>query len=294
VIALARALGPPSAPASESLPLAPVSFPEVEPWVETAMFGTVADLRHLLDGGLSPNATMRAGGVPLLSLVAPDREKMRLLLDRGADVNARSQSRFTPLMVAAQFQQAGEAIRLLLERGAQVRLPEATATPFANAFPLFIASHGGNADVLPALHKAGDRLDVEGLAIGNTPRTPLVLAVTLNRSEVVRTLLDLGAPVDQARTNGRTALAAAILNHRVPLVRLLLERGANVNLVDATGMTPLMYAATTDFGDANVVDLLLAAGARTDMRDKEGMTALDRARRYGNTHLIPSLERAQP
>ena len=293
VMALGRAVGQPTAPAPDTLPLASLAEPDVEPWVERAVFGTVSDLRKLLDEGLSPNATMTSGRVPLLSLVAPDVVKMRLLIDRGADVNARSQTRFTALMVAAQFQGAGDAIRLLLDHKAQVTAPEGSGTPLANAYPLFIATHGGNADVLAALHKAGDRLDAEALAIGNTPRTPLALAVTLNRGEVVQTLLDLGAPVDQRRPNGRTALAAAILNNRAPLVHLLLERGADVNLVDGTGMTPLMYAATTDFGDSTIVNLLLAAGARTDVRDSEGLTALERARRDRNGHVIAALEKVQ-
>ena len=65
----------------------------VEPWVETMLFGSVADVRKLLDGGLSPNAATKSGGTTALMMAAPDVEKMRLLLDRGADVNARAQSR---------------------------------------------------------------------------------------------------------------------------------------------------------------------------------------------------------
>ena len=40
--------------------------------------------------GSSPNAATKSGGTTALMMAAPDVEKMRLLLDRGADVNARA------------------------------------------------------------------------------------------------------------------------------------------------------------------------------------------------------------
>ena len=64
----------------------------VEPWVEPMLFGSVADVRRLLDGGLSANAATKSGGTTALMMAAPDVEKMRLLLDRGADVNARARA----------------------------------------------------------------------------------------------------------------------------------------------------------------------------------------------------------
>jgi ankyrin repeat protein len=54
-------------------------------------------------------------------------------------------------------------------------------------------------------------------------------------------------------------------------------------------MTPLLYAASIDFGSPAMIDMLLKAGARTDTKTKEGKTALELARQYRHTHLIPSL-----
>ena len=80
-------------------------------------------------------------------MAAPDVEKMTLLLDRGANVNARAASRFSALMVAAQYQEADAAINLLLDRGAQVAAP-AEGAPVFNANPFFLASYAGNAKSL--------------------------------------------------------------------------------------------------------------------------------------------------
>jgi len=99
----------------------------------------------------------------------------------------------------------------------------------------------------------------------------------------------LGAPVD--RTDARiTPLVKAVLGDQVEMARFLISKGADVNHVDGNGMTPLLYASSIDFGSPAMIDMLLKAGARTDMKTKEGKTALDLARQYKHTHLIPALE----
>jgi hypothetical protein len=41
-----------------------------------------------------------------------------------------------------------------------------------------------------------------------------------------------------------------------------------------------------------MIDLLPKSGARADAKTKEGLTALDLARKYKHTHLIPSLDKS--
>ena len=79
-MALARVLEP----ASNAQPSAVTAGEPtaIEPWAETVLFGTVAELKKLLDDGLDPNATTKTGGTTLLMMAAPDVAKMRLLADR--------------------------------------------------------------------------------------------------------------------------------------------------------------------------------------------------------------------
>jgi ankyrin repeat protein len=289
IVALSYALGP-GRPVE--LPVFPEAAPSnVEPWAETVLFGTAADVARLLDGGLDPNAATKAGGTTALMMAAPDVEKMRLLLDRGANVNARAKTRFSTLMVAAQYQDSEAAINLLLDRGAQVG-PPADGAPVFNANPFFLASYAGNARVLKRLLSAGSKLDDSMLVIGTSRSTPMLGAFKMGDMEVARTLLDLGAPVDFADGNGITMLGRAVLNNELEMARMLIDRGANVNVGDKLGMTPLLWAANIDFGDSAMVDLLLTSGARTGERNKDGLTALELARKYGHASLIRSLERA--
>jgi len=290
VMALSYALEP-------ARPVPPPALPEteptnVEPWVETMIFGTRDEVRRLLDSGLSANAATKSGGTTALMLAAPDVDKMTLLLDRGADVNARANSRFSALMVAAQYQEGDAAINMLLDRGAQVAAPVAGA-PVFNANPFFLASYAGNAKSLKRLLASGGKLDEAMIAIGTSRTTPMLGAFKFGDVEVARTLLDLGAPVDFADGNGITMLGRAALNNDIEAARMLISRGANVNVVDKLGMTPLLWAANIDFGDTAMIDLLLQSGAKADVRNKDGLTPLELARKFAHTNLIPAFERAK-
>jgi ankyrin repeat protein len=289
VRAIALALQP--AAAAPRLPLAEIQPDLVEPWVETVMFGSADDLRTLLDEGLDPNAATKAEGLTPLMLAVPDVEKVRLLVDRGANVNARSRARFSALLVAAQYREATASIRELLARGARVASGSGRDRAAADAYPTFLAAQTGNAEILPELRQAGDALDAPALMFGGGPVPPLLAAAFFDHLEVGRTLLDLGAKADPPDQRFDSALVAAVCGNDVDFARLLIERGADVNRADDQGMTPLMFAAVADFGDSAMVDLLLASGARTTGRDKAGRSAGDYAQQYGHSQLITRLTR---
>jgi hypothetical protein len=54
-------------------------------------------------------------------LAQPDIEKTRLLLDRGANLNALSKSKYSALMLGCLYQGGTPAARLLLDRGVRMR-----------------------------------------------------------------------------------------------------------------------------------------------------------------------------
>ena len=208
-------------------------------------------------------------------------------------MNARSKTRYNALLVAAQYRNSSPAIRLLLDRGAEVLPPKGQGTPLFSARPLFLAAYAGNAEILPALKKAGDKVDARMAVLGQEPTTPLSSGAQIGNIDVVRALLDLGAPVDQGEDvdGGPTALDRAVLGNNLEIAKLLIQHHANVNHRDNDGMTPVLYAASIDFGDSEMIDLLLNSGAKREARTREGLTALDLARKYEHTDLVPSLAR---
>ncbi|HWF11826.1 MAG TPA: ankyrin repeat domain-containing protein [Bryobacteraceae bacterium] len=265
IMALSTALGTPDA---NALGAWKQEVSNAEPWAETVLFGSVTDLKKLLDGGFDPNSATKSGGTTALMMAAPDAEKVKLLIDGGANVNARAKSGFSALMVAALYRD-GAAARELLAHGADV-----SGTPS----PLMLATTVGNAEILKPLHDAGAPLD----------RT-VVAAVRVGKAEAVKTLLDIGAKVDEPDGADITPLERAVLANEIDIARLLIARGANVNHVGRTGMTPLLYAASIYYGDSGMIALLLKSGARKNAVTKEGLSAAALAVKYGNTGLAASL-----
>jgi ankyrin repeat protein len=287
VIALAQTLPRVEA----SLPPMKEAEPQgIEPWMETMLFGGVADVKRLLDGGLDPNAATKPAGTTALMLAAPDIDKMRLPLDRGAKADARAANRYSALLVAANYPGSSAAMNLLLDRGATVRLPKGRGAPLFNANPILLAAFAGNVDMIDRLHKAGDPVDDKMYLLGMFPVTPLLMLATTHRTDSTRALLDAGARVDETDDDGITALSWAAISNRLDLAKLLIQRGADVNHVDKKGMTPLLYAASIDFGDSAMTNLLLKSGAEPNARTPQGLAALDLARKYKHTHLVASLQ----
>ncbi|MBV9082625.1 MAG: ankyrin repeat domain-containing protein [Acidobacteriaceae bacterium] len=290
VIALCRALGPSQ---SSSQVLAEAEPAGTEPWVETLLFGSVEDVKKLLHSGFDPNSSTKLGGVTALMLATPDVDKMKLLLEHGANADARSRNKFSALLVAAQYPDSNAAMNLLLDHGAKVRMPSGQGAPLFNAFPIILAAMSGNSEMIGRLVKEGDRIDDKMNLLGMFPITPLLSLATTDRTGTVVALLDAGARVDEMDGDGLTSLSWAAIANRIEMARLLIGRHADVNHVDKKGMTPLLYAASIDFGDSAMVDLLLQSGADARARTPEGLTAVELAQKYKHTHLLASLERPQ-
>jgi ankyrin repeat protein len=283
VMALARALPKASDP---KRPL-PLGHAAPESWIETVAFGNLAELRKLFDHGFDAKRATPSGGTTALMLAASEPEKMRLLLDRGADPTARATSGFTALVVAAQYNNA-VAIDLLLDRGGAG--PSSIDRKPLDVYPLAFAAQAGNVAAIERLHQAGDPVNARfRLSRNGAPTTPMTKAIRNGDLPVVRRLLDLGASVHMLDGEPWSLLDAAVHNNRPELAQLFLERGADVNQVDKNGYTPLLLAASIDFGDTTMIELLIKAGARLDVRNPEGKTSLDLAREYGHTRFVSIL-----
>ena len=98
--------------------------------------------------------------------------------------------------------------------------------------------------------------------------TELHLAAYLGQADVVRRLLDLGAPIDARNECGETPLHLAVDKHQRAVVEVLLAAGADVNAKTAgqNPSTPLDYAL-----DADIRSLLLKAGGISVHTDRRSL-----------------------
>jgi ankyrin repeat protein len=258
----------------------------LDSWMETALFGTAAELKAALDRGLDPN-TKTPEGTTVLMMAAQDPEKVKLLIDRGADVRAKAKNGYTALMVATTYLGTSASVKLLLEHGAEARPGDGVEF---DASPLVLAAMAGDCENLALLLKGGANPNRKMRIIGQFPTSPLFAAVAFGDPAVAQALLRGGADIHEKDQDSMTALHWAVITHHSEVMRVLLAGGADVNAVDRFSYTPVLYAATIDFGDADTATALLAAGADASVKDKEGKTALSLAREY--PYLRAALEKA--
>jgi ankyrin repeat protein len=282
---------PKAAPASRpsAPPPPPALMPKgLQPWMEKVLFGTVAEFKAQLDGGLDPNRKT-PDGTTVAMMVAHDAGKLKLLVDRGADVTAKAKSGFTALIVAATYPGTAESVKLLLDHGAEAR--PGTGVQF-NASPLFLAAVTDDRESIALLLAKGADPNRKMILLGFLPTSPLFFATGYNDPALIRALVAGGADIHEKDQDGMTALDWAVIAHHPETVKALLTSGSSalVNEKDRFGYTPLLYAATIDFGDAETVDALLQAGADPRIKDKEGKTPLAHAREH--PYLRAALEKS--
>ena len=166
-----------------------------EDWLPaTVLYGAVAAradcdvIRLLLNKGADINRRGGFNGTPLQAIVQTDeKDIVRLLLNRGADINAQAGGfRRKTLLVAAEYGTIG-IVELLLERGAQV-----TEADSQNATALHAAAHKGHIGMIKLLLDRGAVIDAQKR---DTDVTPLAEAVKMAHEAAVQILLARGADV---------------------------------------------------------------------------------------------------
>ena len=117
--------------------------------MHAAAIGSVEAMQLLIDKGADVNARSTAGATALM-WAATDLAKVRLLVEHGADVRAASDSGRTALLLAAMSDPSAEIVRLLLSRGADPR-----AADKDRMTPVFAAAFGNDVETLRQLVAAG-------------------------------------------------------------------------------------------------------------------------------------------
>ncbi|MDH4162887.1 MAG: ankyrin repeat domain-containing protein [Nitrospirota bacterium] len=196
---------------------------------------------------------------------------IRILLEKGADVNSRNAAGRTPLLLAAARGRT-EIAEMLIDRGA-----DPNALDWSGDFALRSAAAGGQAKLIALLAQKGAGLRT-ALPDGVTP---LMEAVQHGHLAAARTLLDLGVPVNAVAANGSTALGRACAAGSVEAANLLLQRGADPEsifpppaLTLMNGKTIAIKAAKSRLGE---VIKRLASPAFQDGYRINAVAGMDRA-----------------
>ncbi|XP_064642826.1 ankyrin-3-like isoform X2 [Lineus longissimus] len=200
-----------------------------------------------------------------------------LLLDRGADIETKTNRGSTPLYLASQNGHEN-VVTLLLDRGADIETKENLGFT-----PLLIASQNGHENVVTLLLDRGADIETKT----NRGFTPLSIASLNGHENVVTLLLDRGADIETKAIQGFTPLSIASLNGHENVVTLLLDRGADIETKTNRGFTPLSIASLN--GHENVVTLLLDRGADIETKTTQGVTSLSLASLNGHEKVVTLL-----
>ena len=281
--------------------------------------GSATIVQRLLKAGVNANTTGPLGETALHVCARTGKpDAVRVLLTNRALVdpieNWRGQ---TPLMWAAAEGQV-DAMRLLIEAGADVNArssiiawerqrteePRDKWLPPGGLTPLLFAARDGKVASVKVLLDAGADINL----VDPDRHTPLILALSNGQFDVAGLLIERGADVNMEDKVGQTALYAAVDSHTVPasnrpapretddtlssldVIKMLLARGARVDAplraqvpfrtkldrggdgVLGAGTTPLIRAAKA--GDVAVIKLLLEKGANAKATTRNGVSAV--------------------
>ncbi|XP_039975802.1 protein TANC2 [Xiphias gladius] len=216
-------------------------------------------------------------------------DAVALLLDHGAQVDARSHDGLTALGFAAA---AGhlDIVIMLSQHRAKVGHVDSSGQCV-----LVHAAQRGHLKVLHFLLKRADWsctscCSQRGASKSQALQQALIAAASNGHTEIVSYLLDLPEEDEEEEERpeintfdslwGETALTAAAGSGRLSVCRLLLDQGAAVEQGNRRGVAPLFSAVRR--GHWQVVELLLDQGLEVNMVDQQGRTALMTAASEGH------------
>ncbi|KAL7621867.1 hypothetical protein AAE478_007367 [Parahypoxylon ruwenzoriense] len=224
-------------------------------------------------GMLGLDEKNRDGSTPLSLAVRRDHEDIiRLLLNRGANIESLDQFGQTPMHTAAERGHAA-IVQLLLDRGANIETKNKNGET-----PLSLAAKSGHATIVELLLDRGANIETKD----NNGRTLLSIAAGAGRDFVVTMLLlAKRANIESPDKFGQAPIHRAAKRGNAGVIQLLLNEGINIETRDKNGRTPLSLAAECAYGPDSV-RLLLAKGADVEARDNDNQAPICWAIGNGN------------
>ncbi|XP_055349680.1 transient receptor potential cation channel subfamily A member 1-like [Paramacrobiotus metropolitanus] len=234
-------------------------------------------------------ATLPSGDTALHLAVRLDHHDAlhELLLSARISVDAEGNNGKTPLHVAAALNHL-ECTKILIRHGASL-----TALSDTGEQPTHRAADAGSVDVLQYILQLPDCPVEHLLSFKNEEEaTPLHYGVNSGNRDIVRILLEHGAPIDAQMFEQSTPLHLACARGFTDLVELMQAHCPKkfdkvLAMPDAQGMTPMHRAAMFNYWD--LLRLLAEKRAPVNAQDSLGRTVLVLAASCGSWDAVSEL-----
>lgn len=244
-----------------------------------ALHGRLDVVQQLLEtrGKVDLEITFRDGTTPLFAAANQGHvEIVKVLVEAGANVNARSLNNATPICFAAA-KGFTEIVQILAKAGAIVD------TTVSGWTPLHFAVSKGHIETVEALLKASASVSLPA----SNGHTPVAIAIQARNPKMLDCLLAVGHADPNGECKGWLPIHIATLAGTEECVKVLLHHGANINGQKADGVCALMIAAEKDM--PSMIDLLLDADADMELVARNSATPLWMAMRKGNMDAVKAL-----
>lgn len=228
--------------------------------LEAAARNDVDEVRRLLMLGVSPDSTNEDGLTALHQCCIDDSEEMmKLLIDFGANVNAKDSEQWTPLHAAATCGHI-HLVRYLISRGADLLAVNADGN-----MPYDICEDE------PTLDYIESEMAKRGITQEMIDETRAANEVMMLSD--LRNLNDAGGDLEFRDEQGATPLHIAAANGYVSVVEFLLDQHVSTDVCDNDQWQPIHAAAC--WGHPDVLEMLVQAGGDLNARTKNGETPYD-------------------
>ncbi len=226
---------------------------------EAAAIGDVDLVTRLIDEGAQLDGAVIEDETAYTALhraaIRGHRDIAELLLERGANVEARDFSGARPLHFAVENGHQ-DIVELLLAHGADVAVKDKLGR---NPFDILLLNNDE---------------DIRKLLLTKIAETGIYTAVRMGDQGQVKVFLDQGIDIDSRDDKGNSLLHLAVEGYLKNIVQFLVDRGADVNIKDKRGYTSLDRAISRN--QIGIIEILVVNGAQFNVKGPDGRTAFSR------------------
>ncbi|KAJ5067024.1 ankyrin repeat protein [Anaeramoeba ignava] len=238
-------------------------------------------IEYLISQGFNTNSTKISSGETILHIACIKNQPLRLislLVEKGANVNAKTKENKTPLHIACQ-NNSFPLIKFLLSKGADINPSIAWIQS-----PFQFACQNGSIDVIKYLINKGAYIN------GKTSedQTALHFACQNNSVKVIDFLISLGLDIHEKTKDNQTILHYACKSNSLEVIQYLIEKGVDMNSKTKYGNETILHFACQN-NTVEVIHYLLSKGADINAAINENQTVLHIACQNNTVEVIQYL-----
>ena len=207
---------------------------------------------------------------------------LKLIKASGANIHAQTKNGFSSIMSASRGTGDSGTVKWLIEQDIDVNHCDKKGfTAVHNA------AQKGNLDVLKLLKASGANIHAQTMSGDNSI---MLASIGTGDCDTVRWLIEQGVDVNHCNKEGCTAIHKAAQNSKLDVLKLLKARGASIHAQSSKDGCNSIMSVLRGTGDYDTVRWLIEQGVEVNDCDRKGFTAVHKAAKKSNLHVLKLLK----